>query len=254
MPAPNATQRFSDRVDNYVRYRPGYPPEVLRLLRERCVLTPHACIADIGFGTGLFTRILLENGNTVFGIEPNPEMREAGEKLLAEFPNFRAVHAAAEKTTLADQSVDFVTAAQAAHWFDREVARREFTRILRPSGWVVLLWNERITEGTPFLAEYEQILLQYGTDYSEVRHERTTEVIGEFFAPAAYETATFQMRQTFDQPAFEGRVFSSSYTPAPGQPNYEPLRHALRDLFNRHQEDGKVAFDYHTRVFFGRLS
>ena len=253
MPAPDATRRFSNRVENYVRYRPGYPPEVLRLLREQCGLIPRACVADVGFGTGIFTRILLENGNTVFGIEPNPEMREAGEKLLARFPNFRGIHATAEKTTLADRSVDFVTAAQAAHWFEREAARREFSRILKPSGWVVLLWNERVTEGTPFLAEYEQLLLHHGTDYAEVRHERTTNAISEFFGSAPYETASFQLRQTFDLPALVGRVFSSSYTPAPGHPQHEPLRHALRDLFASHQMDGKVAFDYHTRVFFGRL-
>jgi len=165
MPVHDATQRFSNRVDNYVRYRPGYPIEVLDLLREQCGLTPNASIADIGFGTGIFTRILLENGNTVFGIEPNPEMRETGEKLLAEFPNFRGIGAPAEKTTLADRSVDFVTAAQAAHWFDREAAHREFSRILKPGGWVVLLWNERITEGTAFLAEYEKMVLEYGTDF-----------------------------------------------------------------------------------------
>jgi SAM-dependent methyltransferase len=254
MPAPDATQRFSNRVDNYVRYRPGYPAEVLTLLREQCGLSPQSSIADIGFGTGIFTRILLKNGNTVFGIEPNPEMREAGEKLLAEFSNFRGIQATAEETTLADHSVDFVTAAQAAHWFKREAAHREFSRILKRDGWVVLLWNERITEGTAFLAEYEQILLRYGTDYAEVRHERTTEVISEFFAPAPLKTATFTLRQTFDLPAFEGRVFSSSYTPSPGDPRYAPLLQALRDLFANHQVDGKVAFDYHTRVFYGRFA
>ena len=254
MPAPNATQRFSDRVDNYVRYRPGYPGEVLDLLRDRCGLTRQAQIADIGCGTGIFTRILLENGNPVFGIEPNQEMREAGDGFLAGFPNFRSIGATAEKTTLKDGSVDFVTAAQAAHWFDREPTRREFARILKPGGWVVLLWNERLTEGTPFLAEYEQLLLQFGTDYAEVRHERTTDTIGEFFAPARCELETFRTRQVFDFPGLEGRVFSSSYIPAPGDPRSAPLREALRDLFARHQADGKVAFDYDTKVFFGRQS
>lgn len=251
---PNATQRFSDRVDNYVRYRPGYPAEILSLLRDRCGLTADARIADIGFGTGIFARMLLENGNTVLGIEPNREMREAGEKLLAEFANFRSICGTAESTTLEDCSVDFITAAQAAHWFDREGARREFARILVPGGWVVLIWNERLTEGTPFLEEYERLLLEHGTDYAEVRHERTTDGIGEFFAPGAYELVIFRTRQVFDFASLEGRVFSSSYIPATEDPRAGAIRGALRELFDRHQVDGAVAFEYDTKVFFGRLS
>ncbi len=254
MPAPNATQRFSDRVDNYVRYRPGYPPEILQLLRECCGFTQESRIADLGFGTGIFTRMLLENGNTVFGIEPNQEMREAGEKLLEGFASFRSIGATAEQTTLEDHSVDFVTAAQAAHWFDREPTRREFSRILKPGGWVVLLWNERLTDSTPFLVEYEQLLLEYGTDYAEVRHERTTETIGGFFAPAQHEMATFRTQQIFEYASLEGRVFSSSYIPSPNDPRSGPIRQALRELFERYQENNTVAFDYDTKVFFGHLS
>ncbi len=237
-----------------MRYRPGYPREILVLLHDKCGLTQSTDIADVGFGTGLFTRLLLENGNSVTGIEPNSEMRQAGEKFLAEFPRFRALQGTAEATTLANQSVDFVLAAQAAHWFDREGARREFQRILRPRGWVILLWNERITDSTPFLLAYEELLLKYGTDYAEVRHERTTEVIGEFFESSPYEEANFPMRQAFDLPSLEGRVFSSSYTPQPGDPSYEPLRRELGKLFHRCQTDGQVAFEYWTRVFFGRLA
>jgi SAM-dependent methyltransferase len=254
MPAPNATQRFSDRVDNYIRYRPGYPAEILDLLRERCGLTPEARIADIGFGTGIFTRMLLGNGNTVFGVEPNQEMREAGERLLSEFPNFRSASGTAEKTTLEKQSVEYITAAQAAHWFDREPARQEFLRILRPGGWLVLLWNERLTQGTPFLVEYERLLLEFGTDYAEVRHERTTDVIKEFFAPSPHELATFPTQQVFDFAGLEGRVYSSSYIPGPGDPRSRPLQAALRALFDRHQVNDTVAFDYATKVFFGRLA
>jgi SAM-dependent methyltransferase len=254
MPAPNATQRFSDRVDNYIRYRPGYPIEILDLLRERCGLAPQARIADIGFGTGIFTRMLLENGNTVFGIEPNQEMREAGARLLSGFPDFRGSGGTAENTTLENQSVEFITAAQAAHWFDREPARREFLRILKPGGWLVLLWNERLTEGTPFLVEYERLLLEFGTDHAEVRHERTTDLIKEFFAPSSHELATFPTQQVFDLAGLEGRVFSSSYIPGPGDPRSRPLRAALCTLFDRHQVNDTVAFDYATKVFFGRLS
>src|SRR5712691_9479273 len=168
MPASNATRRFSDRAANYVRYRPGYPPEALQTLNTECGLRPSHVIADIASGTGIWTGRLLENDNPVFGVEPNAEMREAGERLLAPFPKFTSIAGTAEATTLADQSMDFVTAAQAAHWFDRERARREFVRILKPGGWLVLLWNERLTDATPFLRGYEELLLKYGTDYQDV--------------------------------------------------------------------------------------
>jgi len=157
MYASNATSRFSDRVENYVRYRPGYPPEMIETLKSECGLTPTRVVADIASGTGIWTRMLLEHGNGVFGVEPNAEMREAGEHLLAGFPNFTSVGGSAEATTLPDHSVDFVTAAQAAHWFKRDLARREFARILKQGGWLVLLWNERRTESTPFLRAYEQL-------------------------------------------------------------------------------------------------
>src|ERR1700741_5113245 len=169
MPASNATSRFSDRVENYIRYRPGYPPQVLETLRKECGMMPAHLVADIASGTGIWTRMLLENGNLVYGVEPNVDMREAGERLLTAFPKLRSVDGKAEATGLPDASVDFVTAAQAAHWFDRERACREFSRILRPSGWLVLLWNEREVDTTPFLSDYEQLLLPYGTDYEEVR-------------------------------------------------------------------------------------
>ena len=179
MPASNATNRFSARVDNYIRYRPGYPPQVLETLRKECGLTPIDVIADIASGTGIWTRMLVENGNPVYAVEPNLDMREAGERLLAGFPKLSSVDGTAEATTLPDASVDFVTAAQAAHWFDRMRARQEFSRILRPGGWLVLLWNEREVDTTPFLRDYEQLLLTYGTDYQQVRQERTTAAVNE---------------------------------------------------------------------------
>src|SRR5271166_831925 len=177
MQVKDATQRFSSRVDNYVRYRPGYPTEVLELLKNECGLTSDSVIADIASGTGIFTRMLIENGNHVFGVEPNDDMRRAGEQFLRSYSGFSSIAGMAEATTLPGHSVDMVTAAQAAHWFDREKARREFVRICRPGGWTVLLWNERRTSSTPFLRAYEQLLVQYGTDYQDVRSERTTEQI-----------------------------------------------------------------------------
>ena len=174
MAVQDSTRRFSSRVENYVRYRPAYPPAVLDLLKSDCGLTSASVIADVASGTGIFTRMLLENGNRVFGVEPNAEMRKAGEEFLRSYPHFTSVAGTAEAPTLADHSVDFVTAAQATHWFDREKARVEFIRICKPGGWTVLLWNERRTGSTPFLVAFEQLLVEYGTDYQDVRSDRTT--------------------------------------------------------------------------------
>lgn len=150
-------------------------------------------------------------------------------------------------------SIDFVTAAQAAHWFDRVRTRREFVRILKPGGWLVLIWNERETDTTPFLRDYEQLLLDYGTDYQDVRHERTTDAVNEFFDPLPYQERTFAMRQEFDYSGLEGRLLSSSYAPGPGHAKHEPMIAGLKRIFQKHASGGRVSFDYKTRVYFGRL-
>ena len=247
------TARFSDRVENYVRYRPGYPPEVLDLLRAECGLQPSHVVADIASGTGVFTRLLLENGNSVFAVEPNLEMREMGIHQLEAYYRLVSVAGTAEETTLRSASVDFVTAAQAAHWFDLPRARAEFARILRPEGWCVLIWNERRTATTTFLREYEQLLLTYGTDYKEVRHERTTALIHEFFAPARCEERVFSLRQQFDYEGTAGRLLSSSYAPLEGHLNHAPMMQELRRIFRAYARDNEVEFEYNTRVYYGHL-
>jgi SAM-dependent methyltransferase len=253
MPASNATSRFSSRVENYIRYRPGYPPDVLHALKAECGLTSAHVIADVASGAGIWTRTLLENGNRVFGVEPNAEMREAGERLLAGFPKFTSVAATAEATTLADQSVDFVTAAQAAHWFDRVHARREFVRILKPGAWLALIWNERLTDSTPFLRDYEDLVLTFGTDYQDVHHERTTDAVNEFFDPAPFQERAFPMFQEFDYAGLEGRLLSSSYVPGPEHPQHALMLHELRRVFDMHALKGQVICEYKTRLYFGRL-
>ena len=253
MASPDPTLRFSARVENYIRYRPGYPPQVLETLRQECTLTPASTLADIASGTGIFTRPLLENGNRVYAVEPNREMREAAERLLAHYPNFTSIAGTAEATTLPDRSIDLATAAQAAHWFDLPKARKEFARILKPGGWAVLLWNERSTDTTPFLRAYEKLLLTYGTDYEQVRHENTTDNIGDFFSPTSFQTRVFPMRQDFAYSELEGRLLSSSYAPMPGHPKYEPMLEDLRAIFRAHSKDGHVSMEYLTRVYYGPL-
>jgi ubiquinone/menaquinone biosynthesis C-methylase UbiE len=247
------TARFSDRVENYEKYRPGYPAEVLELLRSECGLRPDHVVADVASGTGIFTRLLLENGNPVFAVEPNPEMREMSRHQLDRYSQFVSVAGRAEETTLDDASVDFVTAAQAAHWFDLPLARAEFARILKPHGWCLLIWNERLISGSDFLRDYEQLLLNYSTDYKEVRHERTTAVIDEFFRPTSHQERVFAMSQRFDYEGLAGRLLSSSYAPLDGQPGNDAMMLELQRIYRAHSQDGKVAIEYKTRVFYGHL-
>jgi SAM-dependent methyltransferase len=248
------TGRFSTRVADYVKYRPGYPPAVLRLLEDECGFDSTSVVADVGSGTGLLSEMFLLNGNRVYGVEPNREMREAGERLLAAYTNFVSVDGRAEATTLDDASVDFVTAGQAFHWFDPPHARREFTRILRPGGRVVLVWNDRRTAGTPFLEDYERLLLEYGTDYKEVSVKYAEEsMLAALYGPNAPVLKTFDNEQVFDFDGLRGRLTSSSYAPQPGHPNFDPLMRELEALFRRHERDGRVVVAYDTKVFYGRL-
>jgi SAM-dependent methyltransferase len=254
MVVKDSTQRFSSRVGNYVLYRPAYPSAVLDLLQKECGLNAASVIADIASGTGIFTRMLLESGNRVFGVEPNADMRRAGEEFLRAYSQFSSVAGTAEDSTLAGHSVDLITAAQAAHWFDREKARREFIRICRPGGWIVLLWNERRTGSTSFLRQYEQLLLEYGTDYQEVRYERTIQQIETFFAPSPFRLRIFDYKQEVDYPGLEGRLLSSSYTPQAGDARNAPMLRELRTIFDAHRMRDRVTFEYDTRVYYGQLS
>jgi ubiquinone/menaquinone biosynthesis C-methylase UbiE len=249
------TTRFSNRVDNYIRYRPSYPHQLIELLITECGLTPKPVIADIGSGTGILSRILLDHGSTVFGVEPNPEMRAAGERLLASYKKFHSIAATAEATGLPSRSIDLITAAQAAHWFDTDRARAEFVRILKPrSGWVALIWNERRIDSTPFLAAYEQLLLTYGIDYEKVRHENTTSNIDKFFAASPFKCRQFENLQEFDYAALEGRLLSSSYAPDASHTRHSPMLQELRRLFDLHQIGGQVAFEYDTRIYYSQLT
>jgi SAM-dependent methyltransferase len=187
-------------------------------------------------------------------VEPNLEMRRAGEEYLASFERFTSVDGTAEATTLGNRSMDIVAAAQAAHWFDRVKARREFVRILKPGGWAVLIWNERETDSTPFLRDYEKLLLTYGTDYQEVRHERTTDEIDGFFAPSPFQSAVLEMRQDCDYDALEGRLLSSSYIPSSAHPGYEAMLLELREIFDKYRVNGQVVLAYLTRVYFGQIT
>ena len=255
MPTPSDnTRRFTDRVENYIRYRPGYPAVILGILQENCGLSPEAVVADIGSGTGLLTQLFLDYGCHVYGVEPNFEMRQAGEKLLAGYDRFTSVAATAEATSLPSQAFDFVTAGQAFHWFDIPKARQEFLRILKPAGWVVLVWNERQVDASPFLMAYEELLRTHSVDYEAVNHRQfDIGIIRSFYDSTTFQSKTLANFQEFDLQGLRGRVLSSSYVPLAGHPNFLPMQVKLEEIFHRYQVDGKVRFEYNTQVYFGRL-
>jgi SAM-dependent methyltransferase len=249
------TARFSSRVESYIKYRPRYPEALLELLAAECGLTGESAVADIGSGTGILTELLLRGAGRVYGVEPNAEMRAAAERLLAAYPGFVSVAAPAEATTLPDASVDLIAAGQAFHWFDRERARVEFERVLRPGGSVALVWNQRRTGGTPFLEAYERLLREYGTDYAAVADTYpSARDVSPFFGPGGCRERVFENRQVFDLEGFLGRNASSSFMPEPGHPRYEATQAALRELFHAQQEGGVVTFLLDTVVYYGRLT
>jgi SAM-dependent methyltransferase len=227
---------------------------VIDILKSECGLAGESLIADVGSGTGILSEMFLRNGNPVIGIEPNAAMRLAAERLLAGFANFVSKDTTAEATGLDAASVDFITAGQAFHWFNRKKARTEFARILKPGGWVVLIWNERRLDSTPFLRDYETLLLRYGTDYAQVRHENVAGEIAQFFAPEGFQLRTLENAQYFDFESLKGRTRSASYTPEPGSPNFEPMFAKLEEIFNTHSSDGIVTFEYETRIYYGHVS
>ncbi len=184
-PTRDPVARFSDRAEDYVKYRPHYSPQIVQALQRACGLRPQHVIADVGCGPGLLAEIFLENGNRVVGVEPNREMRIAGENYLAAYPGFSMVDGSAEATGLAEASADFVVAGQAFHWFRPDDTRLEFARIVKPEGWVVLVWHDRDAESTPFLRAYEGFVRRYSTDYEQVSHKylASYDALQQFFAP-----------------------------------------------------------------------
>ncbi|WFR61123.1 class I SAM-dependent methyltransferase [Paenibacillus amylolyticus] len=250
----NNRERFSSRVDSYLKYRPSYPNEAIDYLYDVVGLRANSTISDIGSGTGIISKLLLERGSYVVAVEPNQAMRKAAEQMLENDPKFQSISGSAESTELPDQSVDFIVCAQAFHWFDRSAAQIEFRRILRPGGRVILIWNSRLTKGTPFREEYNKLLHTYGTDYDKVNHKNISQaILLSFFKEGSMHEMRFRMSQEFDFEGLKGRLLSSSYSPVPGHPNYDPMMTELQNLFNKNNQKGIVEFDYETEIFWGEV-
>ncbi|SFJ68487.1 class I SAM-dependent methyltransferase [Planctomicrobium piriforme] len=249
-------KRFTDRVAQYVQHRPSYPPEVFEILQAEFGPATGTQVADVGAGTGIFSKLLLEHGYQVTAVEPNDAMRTAAEELLADRPGFASSSGTAEATGLPDDSVDLVTAAQAFHWFDVPRARTEFARILRSPGNVLLIWNDRDRVGNPFLAEYDQLLLELGTDYAALSKKMDAMLasLPEFFDPGTYRRQVVTSFQDFDFPQFVGRVLSSSYIPGPDHLRHPEVLAALKRLFNQHNRQGIVTFEYQVTMHLGQVT
>ncbi len=249
----NSVERFSNRVENYVKYRPDYPTEILQLFAAKMNLRKDSVIADIGAGTGISAKLFLENGNVVFGVEPNQAMRDAAENFLQSFLSFTSVDGTAEKTSLKKKSIDFIVAAQAFHWFNQIDTRKEFKRILKDEGFVVLIWNERQLDTTDFLKDYESLLIEFGTDYEAVRHENITKEKLEDFFQTDFREAIFQNKQMVDYDGLQGRMLSASYVPSEENPRFEEMLKNLESLFAQHAEKGRIDILYDTKVFYGQI-
>ncbi|ANH81006.1 methyltransferase type 11 [Niabella ginsenosidivorans] len=249
----DSTTRFSNRVADYVKYRPHYPEAVVTFLENDFQLHKGMTIADIGSGTGISSELFLKKGYTVLGIEPNTKMREKSREQLEGYNHFTAVNGTAEATTLSDSSVDAIFAGQAFHWFNRELARPEFERVLKPEGIAALIWNERLT-GSPFEKEYEQLIRQHGNQYKKVAHRNIDEAaIEQFFTPHKVTLKAFPNQQVLDYTGLEGRLLSSSYMPARQDAGYINMVTDLKDLFNRYQINNHITIHYTTKVYVAVL-
>ena len=240
--------RFSSRVENYVKYRPRYPIEIINYLVSEKILTQETLIADIGSGTGILSKLFLDNGNTVYGIEPNNEMRIAAEEYLVNYPGFASINGSAEKTGLNDNSLDMITVGQAFHWFEFEQTKIEFKRILKANGYLVIIWNSRKKLDSDFSIAYENLVSKYGADYKEVRMNESK--VDDFFE---YKLKTFQNYQDLDFEGFKGRILSASYMPLENSPNYNDLLKEIKIIFETHKQDEKIRIEYNTELYYGVL-
>lgn len=245
------TSRFSNRVENYVKYRPPYPEEIISFLESTIGLRKEQRIVDIGSGTGIFSELFLKKGYSVTGIEPNDAMRKAAETKLSLYPAFDSRNRQAEKTGLRSGTVDLITVAQAFHWMEPAQTKKEFLRILRPGGHILLAWNLRL-QHTAFLKGYEELKQKFGRDYQKIKENLNEPVIEQFFAPKIMTVHSFPNIQLLDFESLKGQLLSSSYIPLPGQPSYENMISELAELFVANNEDGYISMEYETKIYINQ--
>lgn len=248
-------ERYSSKTDDYAKYRPNFPNEIVEFLYSNDFINSNSIIADIGSGTGRFTRLLLEKGNKVYGVERNDEMRAKAEQLLSQYSNFISIRGSAEETVLTDNTIDLITAAQAFHWFNKEKCLSEFKRIIKKNGKVLILWDDFLTNYNNFSIEYGKVLNKYRIvelGQMEKRFTRT-EMISDFFRNNKYETLSFthEIYQNFN--SIKGGALSASFTPKPDEVNYKPFLLELQEVFEKFQSEGKVLTAFQTICYLGKI-
>lgn len=244
------TKRFTNRSDNYVKYRPDYPPEIIELLQKEIHLDEFKDVADVGSGTGMFSRLFAKNGNITFGVEPNDEMRLKAEKSLGKYLNFISINGTAEFTNLADSSVDIVTAADAIHWFDMFKAKSEFSRILRDDGYCVIVYH--ITKNnTPFMKEFNKLikLLKKAEKSDDEKFEKSVE---KFFGPKKAKVKTLNSTHEMSFAELKGLVLSYAIMPEDGELHKKTLKE-LKNIFDRNNLSGSVSMEYKIKILIGKI-
>jgi ubiquinone/menaquinone biosynthesis C-methylase UbiE len=245
--------RFSDRVENYVKYRPHYPKEIINFLNDECGFNKNKIVADIGSGPGISCENFIASGNTVYAVEPNDDMRLAAEEIFSGSKNFISISGSAEATTLNSNSIDLILAGQAFHWFDKENCKTEFRRILKNDGYTILMWNEK-TSSNDFMKAYYDLIKKYGTDYEKINHANVNdEIIGIFYSPSVFKKKYFRHKHKLEYKGLEGRLLSSSYIPLKGE-NFNEMIAELKDIFERYNLKGIVDMEYETILYYGKLN
>jgi ubiquinone/menaquinone biosynthesis C-methylase UbiE len=243
--------KFSDKAENYAKFRLGYSSEILKFFDDYG-FNNNSIIADIGSGTGKLTKIFLENGNTVYAVEPNDNMRFMADSSLNGYEKYISINGSAENTTLQEEIIDFVVIGQAFHWFDAPKALNEFKRILKDGGVLVLIWYNRKTD-TPFLVEYDNVLKNIPAYKGSIHKALYSDEIIEEFYSKDYKKYTIETIQEFDYSELLGRSLSSSYSPKEGTQEYMNQCKLLEKIFKKYNKNGKVTFNYNMEIYIGRL-
>jgi ubiquinone/menaquinone biosynthesis C-methylase UbiE len=247
---------FSGKASHYVKGRPGYPPEVIALLKSECGLTSGSIVADVASGTGIFTKLLLDNGNPVFAIEPNEDMRIAAEHYLKPYGKLSSMNRTAEATTLDDHSIDFVTVAHAVHWFNIPQARKEFLRILKNNGWLVIINNSPVVE-TPFELAYANLIKKYSINRGvKIKQSYSSQeaALKDLYGGSAYMQKRFPHRHKLDWEGLVTRILSKSDVPNETEPGHASMLKEIKIIFDKYQIEGYVAQGYKTKVRYGHIA